>query len=116
MSMLLILDIVIRLLDAVLIIALIPIIWLYIQYLKVQKQQSLPFTVIITGIIFSTVCDYLFQTIIAGFPQLLGAGSSLYAIIPELIYSYGYSIIATGLYAHLKHDEWGFKMIEKALA
>ncbi len=115
-SLLYILNIVIRLLDAVLIVAMVPIIWLYIQYLKARQQQSLTFTVIVIGIISSTVFDYLFQTIIAAVPQLLGTDSSLNTTIPEMIFSFGYSIIAIGLYAHLKHDEWGFKMIEKALA
>jgi hypothetical protein len=110
-----VLNIVIRLLDAALIVAMVPIIWLYLQYLKARQQQSLTFTVIVTGIIFSTVFDYLFQTIITAVPQCLESGSTLCTTIPEMIYSFGYSIITIGLYAHLKHDEWGFKAIEKAL-
>lgn len=114
-SLLYVLNIVIRLLDAALIVAMVPIIWLYIQYLKARQQQSLTFTVIVTGIIFSTVFDYLFQTVIAIVPQCLESNSPLCTTIPEMIYCFGYSIIAVGLYAHLKHDEWGLKMIEKAL-
>lgn len=106
----------IRLVDAALIIALMPVICLYIQYLRTQHQQSLTFTVIVAGIVFSTIFDFIFQSVVTAFPNLLLPDSTLYKIIPEIIYSYGFSVIAVGLYTHLKHDEWGFQAIEKALA
>ena len=106
----------IRVLDAALITILIPVIWLYIQYLKTQQKQSLTFTVIIAGIVISTLFDYLFQSIVRIFPALLAEGSIMYDAIPQMLYMYGYMMVAVGLYAHLKHDEWGFKSIERLLA
>ncbi len=106
----------IRMLDAALIIVLVPVLWLYIQYLKSRQRQSLTFTVIIFGIVCSTIFDYLFQLIMAVFPRLLPEGSLLYTAIPELLFIYGYLMIAVGLYAHRKQDEWGYKIVDRAMA
>ncbi|MBI2329063.1 MAG: hypothetical protein HYU85_05450 [Chloroflexi bacterium] len=107
---------VIRIFDAALIIVLVPVLWLYVQYLKSQHKQSLTFTIIIFGIIFFTLFDYLFELIITIFPRLLAEGSHLYAAIPEMLFIYGYLIIAVGLYAHRKQDEWGYNAIDRAMA
>ena len=106
----------IRICDAALIIILMPVLWLYVQYLKSQQAQSLTFTVIIFGIVCSTVFDYLFELIITVFPQLLAEGVQLHIAIPEALFIYGYLIIAVGLYAHRKQDEWGYKTIDRAMA
>jgi hypothetical protein len=106
----------IRLVDAALVTALVPVIWMYVQYLKTQQQQSLTFTVIVAGIVLSTIFDFIFESLTTAFPTLFSPDSSLYFLIPEMIYMYGFSIITIGMFAHLKHDEWGFKAIEKALA
>ncbi len=105
-----------RILDAALIIVLVPVLWLYVQYLKLQQKQSLTFTVIIFGIVCATVFDYLFELVIKVFPRLLPEGSLLYTAIPETLFIYGYLIIAVGLYAHRKQDEWGYKAIDRAMA
>ncbi len=106
----------IRILDAGLIIVLAPVLWLYVQYLKSQQRQSLTFTIIIFGIVCVTVFDYLFQLIIKVFPQLLAEGSPLYSTIPEMLFIYGYLLIAVGLYAHRKQDEWGYKAIDRTMS
>ncbi len=105
----------IRMLDAALIIVLVPVVWLYIQFLKSRQKQSLTFTVVILGIVCATLLDYAFQAIVHAFPQLLARESHLYTAIPNALYLYGYLVIAAGLYAHNRQDEWGFKAIEKAL-
>ena len=105
-----------RILDAALMIVLAPVLWLYVQYLKSRHSQSLTFTVIIFGIICSTILDYLFQSIIKLFPELLAKGSPLHITIPEMLFIYGYLIIAVGLYAHRKQDKWGYNAVDKAMA
>ena len=106
----------IRIFDAVLIIILVPVLWLYVQYLKSRQTQSLTFTVVILGIVCATVFDYLFQLITTLFPRLLTEGSPLYTTIPEMLFIYGYLIIAVGLYAHRREDAWGFNTVNKVLA
>ena len=111
-----ILYIIIRLLDAALIIVLMPVLWLYLQYLKSQQRQSLTFTVIVFGIVCSTIFDFLFESIIKAFPRLLPEGSSLYITIPHMLFIYGFSLVAVGLYAHRKQDEWGYNTVTRAMA
>ena len=105
----------IRLLDAALIIVLVPVVWLYVQYLKLQQKQSLTFTVIISGVVFFTLFDYLFQAVMQLFPRLLSEEPLLYTI-PEALFVYGYLVIAVGLYAHRKEDEWGYQAVDKAMS
>jgi len=111
-----ILYIIIRVVDAALIIVLMPVLWLYLQYLKSQQRQSLTFTVIVFGIVCSTIFDFLFESIIKAFPRLLAEGSSLYTTIPHMLFIYGFLMIAVGLYAHRKQDEWGYKAVDRAMA
>ncbi len=101
--------------DAGLIIVLMPVLWLYVQYLKSQQRQSLTFTVIIFGIVCSTVFDYLFDLILKVFPRLLAEGSHLQAAVAEMLFIYGYLITAVGLYTHRKQDEWGYNTIDKTM-
>ena len=105
-----------RLLDAALIIILVPVLWLYVQYLKSQQKQSLTFTVIISGIVFFTLFDYLFQSVLRIFPRLLPEGSLLFTTIPEILFIYGYLLIAVGLYAHRKQDEWGYQAVDRIMS
>ncbi len=108
--------IVIRIFDAGLIIVLMPVLWLYIQYLKSRQRQSLTFTVIIFGIVCSTIFDYIFKLILKIFPQLLPQDSYLAAAIPEMLFIYGYLTIAVGLFAHRQEDKWGYNTIDKTMA
>jgi len=110
-----ILYVIIRIFDAALIIILMPVLWLYMQYLRSLHRQSLTFTVIIFGIVCATIFDYLFELITKVFSQLLTEGSPLYATFPEMLYIYGYLIIAVGLYAHRMEDVWGYKAIDRAM-
>ncbi len=111
-----ILYIIIRVVDASLIIVLMPVLWLYLQYLKSQHRQSLTFTVIIFGIVCSTIFDFLFESIITAFPGLLTEGSPLYTTIPQMLFIYGFLVIVVGLYAHRKQDDWGYKTVDSAMA
>ncbi|MFC2071704.1 hypothetical protein ACFLUU_03170 [Chloroflexota bacterium] len=106
----------IRILDAALIVVLMPVLWLYVQYLKSQHRQSLTFTLIIFGIVFFTLFDYLFQLIVKVFPTLLTQGSLLYTTVPEMLFIYGYLIIAVGLYTHRRQDVWGYDAVDRAMA
>ncbi|MFC1953363.1 hypothetical protein ACFLWR_04460 [Chloroflexota bacterium] len=106
----------IRVFDAALIIILMPALWLYVQYLKSSERQSLTFTVVISGIVFFTLFDYLFQTVTKFLPQLLAGDPSLYFKIPEMLYIYGYLIITVGLYTHRKQDEWGYNTVNRTMA
>ncbi len=104
-----------RVVDAGLVIVLMPVVWLYVQYLRTQNKQSLTFTVIIFGIVWSTIADYIFEVFYQESLQTFMGGNQLGVAVPEMLYLYGYLIIAVGLYAHLKQDEWGYDIIDKAM-
>ncbi|NLE08276.1 MAG: hypothetical protein GX631_03350, partial [Dehalococcoidales bacterium] len=91
----------IRVIDAGLVVALVPIIWLYITYLKSQQRQSLTFTVIISGIICATIFNYLHEAVV----RLVAPGAiqdtPFFNIIPDTLFIFGYLVILVGLYAHL---------------
>ena len=106
----------IRLFDAALIIVLMPVLWLYVQYLKSQQRQSLTFTIVISGVVFFTLFDYLFQVVLQLFPHLLPEGSPISTSISEMLFVYGYLMIVVGLYAHHKEDAWGYKAVDQAMS
>ncbi|MFC2044352.1 hypothetical protein ACFLT8_04065 [Chloroflexota bacterium] len=106
----------VRILDAALIVILTPVIWLYVQHLKSQQRQSLAFTIVIIGIVWATLFDYLFELIMVIFPNLLGQDSHLLVTIPEALFIYGYLIIAVGLFAHCNQDKWGYDIIDRTTA
>lgn len=111
-----ILYIAIRVIDAGLVIALAPVVWLYIQYLKSQQRQSLAFTVIIAGIMWTTISDYILE-FFSGVPlSSLTNRTVMMADVADMLYLYGYLVIAIGLYAHLKQDDWGFRLVDRAMS
>ena len=101
----------IRVIDAGLVVALVPIIWLYITYLKSQQRQSLTFTVIISGIICATIFNYLHEAVV----RLVAPGAiqdtPFFNIIPDTLFIFGYLVILVGLYAHLKDEQWGYRSL-----
>jgi len=110
-----ILRMVIRVFDMVIILMLMPVLFLYLQYLrqKHQKQESITFSLTIGALIFTLFSTYIFQ---------LSTGLSLDTISNEYfqkgslldtIYMLGYLLMATGLFIHLKYDEWGYKTIDR---
>lgn len=106
--------ILIRTFDAAVMVMLVPVVWLYIQYCRSRYQQSITFTVIMSGIILSLISAYVYE---------MAADRPLYEIAQQLqegsvldvIYLFSYFVIAMGLYAQRKYDEWGLRIIEKAL-
>lgn len=110
-----IVNLLVRIFDMAIILMLVPVIILYIQHLKAKAQESVPFTIIMGGLIFSIISTYIYQmatglslnTIATDYFQ---KGSAL-----DTIYLFGYCLMIVGLYANIKYSEWGYKAIEKAL-
>lgn len=101
-------DILIRVIDMMVILMLVPVLFLYLQYLKAKAQESVTFTFIMGGLILSLLSTYLFEFIYT-------TGNLEDNPFLNAAYLFGYLLMAIGLYANRKYDEWGFKMIEKAL-
>lgn len=107
---------IIRIIDAALVVALIPVIWLYVSYLQSQQRQSLTFTVIISGIICATIFNYLHETIVRLFASGAIESTPFFAVIPDALFIFGYLVIMTGLYAHLKDEQWGFNAVDRFMS
>lgn len=102
-------DMLIRIIDMAVILMLVPVLFLYLQYLKAKAQESITFTFIMGGLVVSLFSAYVFEMFGIRMEELLD-------YFPlNAAYLFGYLLMAVGLYANRKYDEWGFKMIEKAL-
>ena len=106
----------IRLLDVAIVIMLMPVVILYAKQMKLERRESITFTVIICGIILSLTIAYVYE-IVFGVPLYVIIHAVYHTgSILDALYLFSYLIIAVGLYVHKKYDEWGFNRIEKALA
>ena len=105
----------VRIFDMAIVLMLVPVIILYVQHLRAKAQESITFTLIMGGMIFSLISTYIFEATTGLSLDKIAAdyfqkGSSL-----DTVYLFGYCIIAVGLYANIKYSEWGYRAIEKAL-
>jgi len=108
-------EMLIRIFDMAVILMLTPVLLLYIQYMKARAQDSVTYTLVMTGVIISLLSTYIFQlanniSMSQIAERYFQRGSFL-----DVAYLFGYLLIVAGLYAHMKYDEWGYKMIERAL-
>ena len=105
---------IIRVFDMAIILMLVPVLLLRVQYSRSKVQESLTFSMIMGGVIISLFSTYIFE--LAGNSMtdignhLIQKGSWL-----DVIYIFGYSLIAAGLYASMKYDAWGYRDIERAV-
>ena len=107
---------VIRFLDAFTAIIVAPVLWLYVQDRKSHHRQSLTFVVVVLGVLVLLFIDHLFESIATLFPGMVSVGSSLYYAVHQAIWVYGYLMIAVGLYAHRKQDQWGYNIVDRVMA
>ncbi|KAF5435121.1 hypothetical protein C5S35_12015 [Candidatus Methanophagaceae archaeon] len=106
----------IRLLDVAIVIMLVPVVILYAKQMRLEGRESITFTAITCGIILSLTAAYVYE-IVFGVPLYVVIHAVYHTgSILDTLYLFSYLIIAVGLYVHKKYDEWGFQMIEKALA
>ena len=105
----------VRIFDMAIVLMLVPVIILYVQHLRAKAQESITFTLIMGGMIFSLISTYIFEAATGLSLDKIAAdyfqkGSSL-----DTVYLFGYCIMVVGLYANIKYSEWGYRAIEKAL-
>ena len=106
----------ITIIDMAVILMLLPVIPLYIHHMNSRQEESMTFTLVMGGIIFSLLSTYIYQLAL-GVPMYVVAGQYYHTgSLLDCLYIYGYSVVAVGLYAHRKHTEWSFSVIEKVLS
>lgn len=106
----------IRVFDMSIILMLLPVLFLYLQYLRQTAQESITFTIIMGGLIFSLFSTYVFQLAMGISVDTIATEYFQKGSILDTIYIFGYLIVAAGLYVHRKYDEWGYNVVDRAMA
>ena len=110
-----VLQMMIRIFDMSIVLMLFPVLLLYLQHLRAKAQESLTFTFIMGGIIIILISTYIFQLALGVSLDTIYSNYFQKGSILDAIYIFGYLIVAAGLYVNRKYDDWGFRMIERAL-
>lgn len=99
-----------RIIDNAIVLMLIPIIFLYRKQSKKDNRESITFTIVITGIIISTIGDYVFEILSKVSHQDLRAEFHTGSLL-DSIYIFSYLLIALGLFVHLNYYKWSVNKI-----
>lgn len=110
-----VMNLLIRIFDALVLLALVPVLALYVQKARAKYQESTTFALIGGGIIASLAAVYVYE---------LAKRTSLVSIalvdfqegsLLDAVYIFGYFVLALGLFAHRKHQEWSFNQVDRIL-
>ncbi len=100
-----------RILDNAIVIMLLPMIFLYRKQSQKEKKESITFTIVLTGIIISTVGDYIYEILSRISYRELSSGFHSGTLL-DSIYILSYLLIVLGLYVHLNYYKWTMKKID----
>ncbi len=106
---------VIRIFDVLVMTMLVPVVWLYVQNANSEYRENSTFMLVLVGIIASLTSAYLYE-IVKGDPlTVIAASEYQQGSFLDVLYLFGYLIIAIGLFAHRKHQEWSFNRLDRLL-
>ena len=106
----------IRIYDALVMIMMLPVIWLYVQNAQARYQENATFTLVLAGIVSSLVLVYVYE-LVKGEPlSLIAEAEYQTGSVLDGLYLFGYLVVAIGLFAHRKHHEWSFRRLDEILA
>ena len=105
----------IRIYDVLVMTMMLPVIWLYVQNAKARYQENATFTLVLAGIVFSLVVGYVYE-LVKGEPFSLIAAEYQTGSVLDGLYLFGYLVVAIGLFAHRRHQEWSFNRLNGVLA
>ncbi|MCX9009610.1 MAG: hypothetical protein OIN66_00675 [Candidatus Methanoperedens sp.] len=100
-----------RILDNTIVIMLLPVLFLYRKQSTQDKRESITFSIVLIGIIISTIGDYVFEIVSKISYQELSSGFHTGTLL-DSIYILSYLMIAVGLYVHLNYYRWTMKKID----
>ncbi|MDO8751108.1 MAG: hypothetical protein Q7K03_08200 [Dehalococcoidia bacterium] len=106
----------IRICDVVVLLMLVPVLFLYVEGARAKYQESATFAFVAFGIIASLVFVYVYELVKGqSITQIAGAEYQKGSLLDGL-YIFMYLMVAVGLYAHRKHQQWSLKKIDKLIA
>lgn len=100
-----------RIIDNAIVLMLLPILFLYRKQSFKEKKESITFTIVIIGIIISTIGDYVYEILARVSHQELSAGFHTGTVL-DSIYIFSYLLIAIGLFVHLNYYKWSMGKID----
>lgn len=100
-----------RIIDNAVVLMLLPVLFLYRKQSKKEKKESITFTIILIGIIISTIGDYVYEILTAISYQELSTEFQSGTLL-DSIYILSYLLIAAGLYVHLHYYKWTMRKID----
>lgn len=101
--------------DMSIVLLLLPVVFLYFQHLRSEAQESITFTLTMGGLILGLASTYIVRLVTGTTLDIITVEYFQQGSILDVIYTFGYLVVATGLYVHRNYVEWGLKTIEKAL-
>lgn len=106
----------VRTFDLLIVVALMPVLWLYFQNASARYQESASFMLTMLGVVLSLVLVYFYELVRQ--TPLADIASSSYQTgsVLDALYLFGYLLIGIGLFAHRKHQEWTIAEMGKVLA
>ncbi len=100
-----------RIIDNAIVLMLLPILFLYRKQSKKENKESITFTIVIIGIIISTIGDYVYEILTEISHQELSEQFHTGTLL-DSIYILSYFLIALGLFVHLNYYKWTMKKID----
>lgn len=100
-----------RILDNTIVIMLLPVLFLYRKQSTEENKESVTFSIILIGIIISTIGDYVYEILSKISYQDLSSGFHTGTLL-DSIYIMSYLLIGMGLYVHLNYYKWTIKKID----
>lgn len=100
-----------RIVDNAVVLMLLSILFLYRKQSRKEKKESITFTIVLIGIIISTIGDYVYEILTKVSHQELSAGFHTGTLL-DAIYIFSYLLIAVGLFVHLNYYKWTMRKID----
>ncbi len=100
-----------RIIDNAIVLMLLPVLFLYRKQSKKEKKESITFTIVLIGIIISTIGDYVYEILTEISHQELSAEFHTGTLL-DSIYILSYLLIAVGLFVHLNYYKWTMRKID----
>lgn len=109
------LQLLIRIGDVVVLLLLVPVLLLYVEGARAKYQESATFAFVAFGIIASLVFVYVYELVKGqSMAQIAGAEYQKGSLLDGL-YIFMYLMMALGLYAHRKHQQWSLNKIDSLI-
>ena len=105
----------IRIFDVVVLLMLVPVLLLYVEGARAKYQESATFAFVAFGIIAGLVFVYGYELVKGQSIAQIAEAEYQKGSILDGLYIFMYLMVAVGLYAHRKHQQWSLSRIERMI-